>query len=72
LTDLKDGPAAFNFIHNDSQTTCIRYIDYSRIYNEKLNKVVSINDMIKDSKIRAEHEPHTDNLYVLKYTPNLD
>jgi hypothetical protein len=73
ITDLIDGPTVFNLLSdkndNSSPLSCIRYISFGNLYNEKMNQIVSIVQMVKDPKIRETHEKFINDLYVLKYKP---
>jgi hypothetical protein len=67
LTDLKDGPGIFSLVEDPlpigSIVGTMRFIDYSRLYNEITGEILLLNDIPKES-----HD--LDNLYYLKYKPS--
>ena len=69
LTDLKDGPGIFSLVEDPlpigSIVGTMRFIDYSRLYNEVAGEILLLND------IPGNKESHDlDNLYYLKYKPS--
>lgn len=45
-----------NIMHERTTKLCVRYVDYSKLYNEKTKTLLSLNDMINNENIRKDNE----------------
>eukprot|EP00347_Sterkiella_histriomuscorum_P001728 403370913 len=66
MTDVNDAGTYFNLLCNDNK--CLRYIDYSHLFNEKLNKIIKLDSISEDENLRKECDRDYASIFTLKST----
>lgn len=75
LTDFKDASALFNLLDDDPMafdSSTIRYIDYSNIYDDITKKSYKIDEIENYPSLNFQDHDRSAHFFTLKYKPKKD